>query len=83
MTMLNSAGLKLVTVQYVDVTCLITKSDIFHNNDTLLTYLQKGGKTNTNATYNKIQAVLICSITYFLVISLGHHLQHTITCKKH
>jgi hypothetical protein len=68
--------------QYIIMSRLIAESGTFHNNGALLTYLQKSGKTNRNTSYNNIYGALNYSITHFLVIRIGQHLQQTIACMK-
>jgi hypothetical protein len=58
--------------------CLTWKSDTFHDNDLLLTYLYKIGNSNSNTSYDKIQTVQICSITHFFIRIFGQYLQHAV-----
>lgn len=77
MVKLTFVGTEPVTVKYIEVFGL--EQNTFHDNDLLLTYLHKSGNSNSNTSYNKIQAVLICSLTHCIRITFSHYLQHAVT----
>lgn len=72
MVKLNFVGTEPITVKYIE-------QDTFHDNDLLLTYLHKSGNSNSNTSYKKIHAILICSVTHVILVWFSHYLQHAVT----